>query len=305
VALATAASVWRTDTDADLTLDALHDAGVDARPAVWDDPAEDWAAYRLVVVRSTWDYVPRLAEFLAWADRVEAATELANPASVIRWNTDKSYLNDLAAAGVPVVATEFLRAGTDAEAHARAAVGAAVAASRDGHVVVKPTVSAGSKDTVRHGPEEAGRAVTHAVALLEAGRDVMVQPYLDAVDRDGETGMLFFGGDFSHAFRKGALLEPGGAPVDGLYAEEEIGPREASAADQAVARSALSAVTARLAATAGDLLYARVDIVPGADGSPVLLELELTEPSFFLATDPASAGRFARAVLDRAEASRG
>lgn len=297
VALATAADVWRIDTDAELTAAALVDAGVDARPAVWDDPAEDWASYRLVVVRSTWDYVPRLEEFLAWADSVDAVTELANPASVIRWNTDKSYLSDLAAAGVPVVATEFLRARAGDVSRARAAIDAAATASDDGHVVVKPTVSAGSKDTVRHGPEEADRAVEHAMALLGAGRDVMVQPYLDAVDRDGETGMLFFDGEFSHAFRKGPLLQPGGAPVDGLYAEEEIGPREAAAAELQVARSALAAVADRSGSR--DLLYARVDVVPGPDGTPVLLELELTEPSFFLATDAGAAARFAAAVRDR------
>ncbi|MFZ4517825.1 MAG: ATP-grasp domain-containing protein [Microthrixaceae bacterium] len=298
IALATAADVWREDTDAALTQAALDAAGAAARPAVWDDPDEDWEGFDLVVVRSTWDYVPRRHEFLAWAHAVEQVTELANPAAVLRWNTDKRYLADLAAASVPTAPTTFLLATElDPEDPSTDEVVRA-ALPGDGDVVVKPTVSAGSRDTVRHPPEHGDAAVAHATALLAAGRDVMVQPYLGDVDTFGETGMVYLGGEFSHGFRKGPLLEPGGAPVSGLYAEEEISPRVPSDAERAVADAVLAAVDARFGD--GALLYARVDVLPGPDGAPVLLELELTEPSFFLACDGGSPVRMAHAFLDRA-----
>ena len=303
VGLATAASVWRSDTDAEPTLEALARAGVRAEPVVWDDPSVDWARFDLVVVRSTWDYVGRREQFLDWAERVAAVTDLANPAPVLRWNTDKSYLLDLAERGVPVVPTVFVRAVEHRSDPAATAerVRAAVAdlPGPQGDVVVKPTVSAGAKDTVRRRPGQRTGAVDHALSLLRADRDVMVQPYLSGVDTAGETGMVHFAGSFSHAFRKGALLEPGGAEVSGLYAEEEIGPRRARAEELAVAERALAAGGDRLGTDPRSLLYARTDVLPGPGGRPVLLELELTEPSFFLAADPGAAERFAAACRRR------
>jgi glutathione synthase/RimK-type ligase-like ATP-grasp enzyme len=296
VALATAGDVWRADTDAELTTAALRRAGLDPVPAVWDDPHIDWSAFDLVVVRSTWDYAPRRDEFVAWARRVEAVSQLANRADVIAWNTDKRYLAELADAGVPVVPTRFVAADldTDAAAAVTAAVTAVADAAAGSDLVVKPTVSAGAKDTRRHGTRDLREAIEHASSLASSGRGVMVQPYLDAVDASGETGMVAFRGRFSHAFRKGALLERGGGPVTGLYADEDIGPRAGTPAELALAAELLSSVQARF----GELLYARVDVLPGPDGEPVLLELELTEPSFFLATDPGAADRFAAAVVE-------
>jgi glutathione synthase/RimK-type ligase-like ATP-grasp enzyme len=295
VALATARDVWRDDTDAALTADALRRAGVEPVPAVWDDPDVDWADFPLVVIRSTWDYAPRRDEFVVWARRLAGCTRLANPAEVVAWNTDKRYLDDLAATGVPVVPTRFVPAGADsAQAEAQAAIDAVTAGAPGADLVVKPTVSAGAKDTQRHAAGDPSAAVAHAAALATAGRGVLVQPYLDAVDDAGETGMVFFGGRFSHAFRKGPLLERGGRAVSGLYAEEDIRPRSATPAELSLAEGLLATVQDRF----GDPLYARVDVLPGPGGAPLLLELELTEPSFFLATDPRAADRFAAAVLD-------
>jgi hypothetical protein len=299
VAIATCREAWRADEDAPALLAALAAEGIGAVERVWDDPDVDWAAHDLVVIRSTWDYALRHDEFVAWADRVEAVTDLRNPAVVVRWNTDKRYLADLAAEGVAVTPTEFLLpddpSGTDDEA-----VAARIEAAVPAHAgfVVKPTVSAGSKDTVRYPPriDDHAALVTSAAQaadLLRAGRPVMVQPYLAAVDTEGETGLVFLGGEYSHAFRKGALLTVGGGPVTELYALEAISPRTATAEQRRVADEVLAAARRR---TGVDELYARVDLLPGDDGEPVLLELELTEPSFFLATDPTAPTRAARAI---------
>ena len=299
VAVATCQEAWRADEDAPLLEAALAEVGVAAVEAVWDDPAVDWAAFDLVVIRSTWDYALRRDKFLDWAESVESVTELRNRASVVRWNTDKRYLADLAADGVPVAPTEFLvpdGSGADDDADVAARIERAVPAGAG--FVVKPTVSAGSKDTVRYAPRaEDGAALVAAAAqavdLLRAGRAVMVQPYLSAVDDEGETGLVFLGGEFSHAFRKGPLLRVGGGPVTALYALEAISPRTATDAQRSVAERVLAACRAR---TGVEELYARVDLLPDDDGEPVLLELELTEPSFFLTTDAGAARRAAEAI---------
>ncbi len=282
VALVTAAPARHLDADLAPLAGALDAIGVPSEVVVWDDPAVRWSAYRLVVVRSTWDYVARHDAFLAWAEAVASVTTLANPAPMIRWNTDKRYLRDLGQAGVPVVPTVFHEPNHPVHVPPI-------------EVVVKPAVSAGAADTGRYPPERRDEAVAHVQRLLAAGRVAMVQPYLAGVDQTGETALVFFEGVFSHAVRKGPILVPGVGMVEGLYAEEELAPREPTPAERAVADQALTAVPAVL----GTPLYARVDLVPGPDGAPVVLELELTEPSVFHAHGPGSADRFAAAIARR------
>jgi hypothetical protein len=283
---ATCAELPDGDPDDHLALPAVEAAGIEVRYQVWDDPAADWSLP--TVVRSTWDYFHRRGEYLAWTRSVPL---LWNPADVVAWNTDKVYLDELAAAGIPVVTSTTLHPGDEE----RAAGVVEAALDRSGTVVVKPTVSAGSINTMRH--TTVAEAVEHALDLLAQGRAVLVQPYLDAVDTAGETGLVVIDGEVSHAFRKGQILHAGGGLHEGLYAQEDI--RAASPTDEQLALA--RAVTAWLAdrfPDHGPLLYARVDTVPGPDGSPVLLELELTEPSLWLVADPA-AGAGLAAALER------
>lgn len=273
VALATCAELPGLHDDDVPLLAALADRGAEAQPCVWDDPCVDWSSWDLVVVRSTWDYVPRLAQFLSWA---HAVPRLANPAEVLRWNTDKRYLRALHEAGVPVVPTTWVEPG-------------GVYRPPAGEHVVKPVVSAGARDTARYA---AGADSTeHVRRLLDDGRAVMVQPYQAAVDVHGETSLLFLDGAFSHCARKAPVLVPGLDDPD----EVEITAREATAAQRVVADAALAAVPLD-----APLLYARVDLLPGDDGAPLVCELELTEPSLFLSTDPGAVDRLADSVLRRA-----
>ncbi len=287
VVFATCGEVADGDPDDHLALPALENVGLDVRFQTWDDPAADWSV--TTVVRSTWDYTARREEFLAWAASVPS---LLNPAQVLRWNTDKTYLLELAAAGLPVVPTTVLRPGDEA--------GAAVAAvlPRAGEVVVKPTVSAGSRDTRRH--RDAARAVAHAGQLLDHGRSVLLQPYLDGVDTLGETGLVVVDGVVSHAFRKGQLLHADAPATGGLYAEEDITATTATVEQLALAREVTTWLAARFPDVA-PLLYARVDTVPGPDGRPLLLELELTEPSLWLVADPGAGSAFATALRRRVD----
>ncbi|MFJ6196504.1 RimK family alpha-L-glutamate ligase [Micromonospora sp. NPDC092111] len=286
VALVTCSRLADLDPDDRLVLAPLAARGVAVETAVWDDPQVDWAGHDLVVLRSPWDYALRRDEFVAWAETVPA---LVNPADVVRWNTDKRYLGELSAAGVPTVPTTWVGPGETWTPPAT-----------PGEYVVKPAVSAGSQDTGRYDltdPEHRELAAAHVRRLSAAGRVTMVQPYLSAVDTAGETALLFLAGPdglaFSHAIRKGPMLDGPDLGVDGLYKPEEISPRTATDDELAVA----ARVLAEVPGGPDRLLYARVDLIPGPDGGPVLVELELTEPSLFLGYADSAADRLAEAVL--------
>lgn len=284
VALVTGAVAAGLDEDLPLLRDALRTLGIASEPVFWDDGAVAWSRFDLVVVRSPWDYFRRRDAFLAWADRVASVAPLANPADVLRWNTDKRYLEDLAAAGVAIAPTTFV--GPDATTEDLDLPA--------GDIVVKPAVSAGANDTERHRARDG--ALTHVRRLVEAGRTAMVQPYLHAVDDAGETALLFFGGTYSHAIRKGPILRDGPAEmIEGLFAAEDISPREPGPAERELAERALDAVPGGR----DRLLYARVDLVPDDRSAPCVLEVELTEPSAFLSQSPGAAGRFAAAIVAR------
>ncbi|KAB2342757.1 ATP-grasp domain-containing protein [Actinomadura rudentiformis] len=273
VALATFSGMPDGNDDVRELSAALIAEGLGAEVVSWDDPDADWDSYDLVVVRTTWDYTARLDEFLAWADRVP---RLLNPAGVLRWNTDKRYLRDLDEAGVPVVPTRWDLDDVPADWP---------------EYVIKPAVSAGSRDTARWRAGEKDKARAHLRSLREAGRTVMIQPYLSAIDTAGETALLFCDREFSHAARKAPILKAGAGLLDAPNGGD-ITAAEATPEQLAVAARALAAVP-------GDLLYARVDLVPGPDGAPVVLELELTEPALFLQHAPGSAARYARAIARR------
>jgi O-ureido-D-serine cyclo-ligase len=300
IALVSARRARGLDEDEAPLVSALRSAGARVDVTDWDDPSVDWASYDEAVLRSTWDYTERPGDFLAWAERVAGLTRLSNPAPVVRWNTDKHYLGELARAGIPAVPSTFVEPGEDAAT----AVGQFVSGLRHAEIVVKPAVGAGSRDAQRYESANRDAAAAHTGKLLEAGRSVLLQPYLDRVEEEGETALIFFAGRFDHAIRKGPMLAgprdaqspPAGSPA--LFVSERITARTPQADELAVAARVLAGVP-EATGHRQDLLYARVDLIRDEAGSPVLLELELTEPSLFFAQAPGSAARFARAILDR------
>ncbi len=269
LALVTCDAASRLDTDLALLQRELPEA----RIVVWDDPGVDWAAFDAVVLRSAWDYHARYAQFLAWARHVASLTRLWNPLELVEWNTDKAYLGELADAGIPVVPTGFVSIGQPLER----------LPDLTADLVLKPSVGAGANGALRtHG--DAALARRHISALHAAGRTVMVQPYLHQIDSAGETGLVFLGGQFSHAFGKAAILTGSVVFEEGLFAEERIERRVATAAEVAVGE--------RVIALLGPTAYARVDLLPTDDG-PVVLEVEVIEPSLYLSFDPGAAERAA------------
>ncbi len=239
---------------------ALRERGLHARWLSWDDPATLQAD--LVILRATWDYIDRLDEFVAWTRKVR---NLLNAPQVVVWNTDKRYLADLAAAGVSTVSSRFFDPGQQISLPS-------------GEVVVKPAIGAGSVGAQRFSDAEAARR--HGEALQAHGQTVLVQPYYAQVE-EGETALVFLGGEQSHAFTKGPILPADGEPAfdaSGTYAEEDLSPADPDFEIWDLGNVALAAAADRLDMTMSDFLYARVDIIGGV-GDACVLELELVEPS--------------------------
>ncbi len=284
--LAVAASAQHPDLRPDWPLlrEALARVGITATTEVWTDPSANWSEYDLVVANGAWDNIHRPEEFLAWADRTAALVPMVNPPATLRWGMDKHYLAALAAAGVATVPTTWL-----GPAEARTSDDVTLP---DGDVVVKPTISGGGFDTARYRPSEGAAARAHVRAVIGAGRGAMVQPYLGAVDTEGEGGLIFLGGRFSHAFRKGPLLREGVGPQPHLWQHEQISALRPTSDQLAAAQTALAVAEHLL----GPTTYARADMVTLADGTPGILELELVDPALYFEVQPAAATRFAEVL---------
>lgn len=284
------------DTDLPFLVNGLTASGFLPRVAVWNDREVDWSGFDLVLIRSPWDYTENPPAFLDWLDRVAAVTHVLNAPGLIRWNIDKVYLRDLAAAAadLPIVPTAFCTTMDE--------VRRAVAAHKAKRVVIKPSVSAGSQDTGLFEPGDGG-ALALAEHILAIGKTAMVQPAIASVQDRGERALLFFDGRFSHAVSKGPLLAVGGGLRGGSYVED-IASVTAAPAERAVGER-LIAVAQKLLLARGlpafDALplYARIDVVDDGEAGPLVLEAELFEPSLFIDSDPDAVGRFVDAVSRR------
>jgi glutathione synthase/RimK-type ligase-like ATP-grasp enzyme len=289
IALATCA-VMPVESDEGPLVAAFERAGVATRWAVWDDPDEDWSRYVGVLIRTTWDYIDKIDAFRAWVDAAGAATTLWNPAPVVRWNSHKRYLPELAARGVPVVPTTYV--ATDGRASLD------LLPDDDGHgFVVKPAESIGAIGLTRWGSDDAGRAgaVAAAEVLRSEGQDVLIQPLVPAIAEAGETSVIFIDGQLSHAVRK--------VPAAGdIRSQPEYGSEvtavEASPAQVDLGRRELATTLDALGLDGDHLLYARVDCVDH-QGTPSLMELELIEPDLYVGYDDGAADRVVAAILAR------
>lgn len=275
-------SGWATGEPGFEALDsALEARGISSRWVCWDDPAVEWNKARLVAVRSTWDYIGKYAEFLAWARRVEEETELLNGADVFAWNIDKMYLDALA--GVPAVPT----LAADDVPQLQEAV------RTFGRSVVKPRIGAGGAGViVVDAPDDPrlGTAIDDVPGLPARGPWV-VQPLVESVRTEGETSVFVLGGQTV-------------SQVDKLPAGEEIrvhehfggSSRPVPLRDEA-AELALGAFGAASGLLGRRLDYGRADMMRLADGRLAISELELVEPGLYLDVLPDNAEPFADVVL--------
>ncbi len=281
------------DEDSVPLLQALVDRGVTSTVAAWDDPGVDWSAARAVLARSTWDYDARRDAFVAWAEQVQDSGVPFWPgAETIRWNTEKSYLRQLEAAGLRTVPTVWIGPHED--------LIRAIARVHDrgwDDVIAKPVIGVGAKGLRRFRGVQTSE--TEVQALLDHARQcghdggTMVQPYLPSVAEDGELSVFFLEGRLLHAIRKQAVA--GDFRVQPEYGGtfSVVTPTRA---ELDTATWAVAAVAARFGEAP---LIGRADLVTDLDGQPALIELELIEPRLFLRVAPGPTAAIADAIVAR------
>jgi glutathione synthase/RimK-type ligase-like ATP-grasp enzyme len=281
IAMATSEKVADLTDDDRLLVDALSAKGVRSEAAIWNDDALDWEKYSAVVIRSTWDYHLRLDEFLAWLDRLESLeVKVFNAPSLVRWNTEKGYLRDLSDRGIAIVPTRWVERGE------KTSLADVLRETGWREVVVKPSVSASAHQTWRMSAEESSAREEQFASMVESGR-VLVQPFLDAIQTEGEWSLLFYGGEYSHS----VLKRP---QQDDFRVQQTHG---GTAVVQEPSREVVDEAYRVLEAAGQASLYARVDGCV-VDGRFVLMELELIEPDLFLRAHPSAPMRLAEALLN-------
>jgi hypothetical protein len=275
--IATCRPLPEPDVDEDILLGALRARDVRARMAAWNDAGEDWDAPAATIVRSTWDYIHDVRAFERWVARTARSGPLWNPPDVMLGNLHKRYLVELSARGVPVVPTALVGRGSRARLRE-------LCAAREWHdVVVKPAVGAGSFRTLRFRADEFGPGEEHLADLVR-DRDALVQPYESSVEGHGERALVWIDGEFTHAVRK--------TPRFGADPERVSEALPIERDERALGERVLASVADRI-------LYARVDVARGGDGTPRLMELELVEPSLFLRQHPPALERLADGIAAR------
>jgi hypothetical protein len=273
-----------------LLLRKLRERGVEADYVPWTHPHADWHSPDLVHARSPWDYALRHGEFIRWVEHVRA---LENDPGLIAWNSDKRYLADLREAGIAVVETTYVEPGD-------------VAPRIEGEVVVKPTVSAGARETGRFGPASAeqGRALIERITA--AGGTAMVQPFLESVDATGETAVVTIAGEVSHVLHKRPVLradeiapirEDGLRVAEAMYDPGLVTPGTAQDDELELTERVVELIEVRFGSTP---LIARVDMLRDGGGEPIVLELEAIEPNLYFHHAPEAADRLADALVARA-----
>lgn len=260
--------------DRDLVFAAGKARGLTFQTVYWDEEHLPELGFDAAVIRTCWDYTTRADEFVSALESYErAGLRIFNSPSVVRWNARKTYLQELGAAAIETIWMD--KAAPDTVAQAFDALDAS-------EIVVKPQIGAGSIATVRL----KRNAWSDADLVLGPQGPAMIQPYLDAIETEGERSLFWFGGEFSHAIRK--LPNPGGwlanIPSETRFFADDPPLAAMEAAESARARCPK------------DLLYVRIDLVLGNDGQWRVIEIEAIEPYLFFAFAPAGADRFVEAI---------
>ena len=298
VTLATSAAYPELDEDDRGLPDALRERGIEPRIAVWNDPDVDWQHAGVVVLRSVRDYAVKdnLPAFLAWARTIP---RLANPAHVVDWNADKHYLTRLAELDVPMIPTTWIEPAAGLSKHQ-----VHTRFPAHGDFVVKPAISSGGRGTGRYTATDArsrSDAINDTMHHLRRDRSVMVQRYLDEVDRKGEVSLVYFNGVLSHAVEKAAMLHPSFRSSDDVQ-EEIVTAREPSDEEWLWGEKVRKAIHRVMRERSGrdvQLLFNRVDVVGDGQGGFYLMEVSLIDAGLYLGSTAQALDNFADAIEQR------
>lgn len=295
VALVSDSDSLSVDYDMPLIIDAFKRTNVEADVIFWDNANPDWSLYDVVVLRSPWTYMEKIEPFIEFCEKVEQSSVLLNPLSVVVWNSDKSYLKLLEQKGIPIVPTEIIYSETEIQT--------ALASLHESEweineVVIKPTIGAYSFGVIRLSIGDLDKITQHVRYLLQLGKGVIFQPYLNTIERHGETNMIYFCNKYSHAIKKEPLLAKRGETKTPDMEFRTL--KEANIEEKALAKRVLGLVQSNLELSK-PLLYARLDFIEDKSGMPLLLELEITEPSLSLPLTPKSVDFFVQSIIERTQ----
>jgi glutathione synthase/RimK-type ligase-like ATP-grasp enzyme len=265
---------WAFDVEAE----AVRALGVDVDAVAWTE-GRDLGGYELILPLVAWGYHLRYPQWLRFLDELEAeGLPVVNPPELLRWNSDKVYLKELGAKGIPSVQTVEADALDDDDLKAAAEQFAST------ELVIKPPVSGGAFGTHRI---RAG----DPIPTSERGQRMMIQPFLPSIATEGEYAVIMFGGAYSHTVVK--------RPKSGDF---RVQPHLGGSTDTCEPpHGGMELAAAALAAAPAPATYARVDIVRGPDAQLQIMELELIEPALFLDVAPHGKEAFARALIAAAK----
>lgn len=272
--IVTAANLPKPDPETHLLVAALNTMGVASQVVAWEDATIDWAAAKLALIRTPWNYTAHVDAFLAWVARVAKLTRLENPGHVVTWNAHKQYLTQLGSVGVHVLPTLIIKKG-DANFDKTLLP--------PGVVVAKPAIGGGARGAMKAAHDDPA-LLAHITSLLP-NHDVLIQPFADSVATRGEVSLIYFGNTFSHAVRK--VPKAGDFRIHTYYGGSVLDYTPTTAEFKMAERA--------LAATPAPCTYARVDMVDYA-GAPAVMELEVIEPELFLGRTPSAPQHFAEAI---------
>lgn len=266
-------------SDADLSIAPMNALGWDVQMVPWRADA-DWNAFDLVYICSPWDYPDDVEAFLRVLEDIERSdARLVNSLDLVRWNLQKTYLRDLESGGAAIVPSLWY------SRFAEFSLDAALAAHDCDSLVAKPVVGANAVDTFVI-QRSVGTKVMDALASAFEDRAFFVQPFVESVRSEGEYSVFFLGGRYSHAILK--------IPESGDFRTQEEHGAEILAIEppKGLERTARNIV----AMVEPQPVYVRADFVRGSDGSFLLMELELIEPSLYLRTHEGTAEQLATAL---------
>ena len=262
-----------------LVLDALKKLGLKTLRLSWDDPNFDWSTTKYILFRSTWDYFYRFNEFSQWLDQVSKQTKLLNSESIIRWNIDKHYLNDLETIGIHCAPSLFIEIGS------KQTLVDIYRNNNFNEIVLKPVFSGTARHTYKINQENRSdyEAIFKELIVKES---MMIQPFQYDIIKTGEKSLVLIDGQFTHAVLK--MAKKGDFRVQdnfgGSVREYHPTKEEITFAENAVQVCKPSPI------------YARVDIFNDNDGHIALAELELVEPELWFRNNPTAANLLAAAI---------
>tara|TARA_B100001057_G_scaffold468613_1_gene527984 strand:- start:396 stop:1286 length:891 start_codon:yes stop_codon:yes gene_type:complete len=258
---------------------ALENQGLTVNITYWNNPSYDWSKTRSLIFRTIWDYFERFDEFLLWLEEVRYKTQLINSYELVKWNIDKHYLKELSEKGIQIVPTYF------AKKNSEITLAEIIESQQWKDVVIKPAISASAYKTFKILEETVNSNEKLFNDLLNQ-RDMLVQPYINTIEKLGEASLIVIDGKFTHAILKKA--KPGDFRV-----QDDFG---GTVHDYVPTKKEIGFAEMIIEKCKAKPLYGRVDIIWDSEKNAYLSELEIIEPELWLRNYPKSAESIAEAV---------